>query len=123
MKILLVEDDAPLTELMVLYTRKYQTEWVIVNSEHEAIHEMENHKFSAIILDYRLLDGSSEKVLRASLRLQPESQVLVFSGFLSTLMIDTLSDIRYVSFIRKPTNLNQSFLKFLMNLLKVPCKP
>lgn len=115
-----MDDDADFCNLVQVYSKQFNIEWIVTHNEFQAIHRIQEHVFDLALLDYKILDGSCEQVIKAVNLYKPEMPVVVLSGFLSPLVIDSLSEIRKaIYFVRKPDLLNNAFFTNLFLPFKV----
>lgn len=119
-KILLIDDDEDMCLLFKVFTENFNCSWELAHRGDQAIELLKHNKYDVIILDYKLLAGpSGEETFRQIKRIQPKSNVAILSGFLNTILIDTISDIAPAIFIKKPTFLTYEFFEFLFNWMKI----
>ncbi len=122
MDFLIIDDDSQLLELFKIFSRKWQITWTQALTGENAIELVKKKKFDLILLDFKLLGMDGVEVFRQIKKTNNKVPIIILSGFLSNLVIDMISDIASVAFIKKPTLLTQEFFEYLFSLFPVQKK-
>lgn len=118
-KFLLIDDDTEMSELFAIFSRNYDIEWVLARDGNKGIELVKNNDFDLIFLDYKLLGLSGEETFREIRRIKPLPKIIILSGFLNTITIESISQIGYAIFIKKPNILSYDFFEFLFSIFNI----
>ena len=120
-QILLISDDHNFNDLFKVFLKEYDCECIISESYKNIIHLFKNKFFnpSYCFLDYKLLRWNSEEIFKEIKKQRPSLKVIVLSHFLNTLLIDSITSVGHAFFIKKPSVIDYSFLKWIFSWLDV----
>jgi len=117
-RVLMIDDDRDLCLLFAQAAHRADFQWTCTSSGEQALTLIAQNDYDAILLDYKLLGISGAETFAQIKRLKPDARVAVLSGFLSNLLIETISAIGHAVFIPKPPKINQEFYDFLFRWIK-----
>jgi DNA-binding NtrC family response regulator len=111
-RMLLIEDDEELLQIMADFFRSRHCEVECANEAEEAVAMVRHHRFDVIIADLELnsiegLDGFS--VLKAARQSCPGTKVIVYSGYSDQKVVQAALRHGASQFVRKPTPLDRLF--------------
>lgn len=112
-KILLVEDDESVSEILVAFSQKFNCELIWVKNRLDAEARVLFEKFDLAFLDVRLPEGSGIDVFRFMRSNKIETPVVFLTGFLDMSVIDEAQSVGVSVFVRKPSDFTLDKLKTL----------
>ena len=105
-RVLVVENDAAIRSLIRAVLRRDGFEVDESSSAAEAITHLRTRRYSAIVLELMLPDGSGLEVLREIDSLPPEHHCVVVVSAASPAVLDSVSHARVRSKLRKPFDIS-----------------
>lgn len=105
-KILLVDDEIEFLEAMSDRMAVRDMKVVTASSALEAIERVEKDVFDAIILDYQLPEMDGFMALKNIKEIQPESQIILLTGFATVEKRDKAIQMGALDLLEKPVDLN-----------------
>ena len=105
-RILIVDDEADFLEVMAERMSARGVEVATAPSAHEALRQVEEGRFDAVILDLRMPEIDGLETLKAIKAKQPEAQVILLSG--QATLQDGIEAMKLgaLDFLEKPADMN-----------------
>lgn len=122
-RILVVDDQDGIAELIERALDGYHCEIVSVNDGESAVRELRKGKFDLVFLDIVLPGMNGIDVLRELKRLSPDTPVVIMTGYFNGSLLDEASRLGIVSFIRKPIDFTPAFVQNIYKLFKLRGSP
>ncbi len=103
-RLLLVEDEAPLRELLARYLARlgHSVDSAALAEQAWGLFDEAPEGFDLVIVDLTLPDLSGEQLLRRMIRRRPQVRILVSSGAPFSVSLLPLADPRQAAFLQKP---------------------
>lgn len=112
-KILLVEDDESVSEILMSFSQKFNCEMVWVKNRLDAEARVLFEKFDLAFLDVRLPEGSGIDVFRFMRQNGVVTPVVFLTGYLDNSVIDEAQSVGFSVFVRKPSDFTLAKLRML----------
>jgi excisionase family DNA binding protein len=105
--VLVVDDDESLQNLFKLFLKKIGFSRVVVGTVKEAIAALEKQKFDLVFLDLKLPDVPADDVYDFVKRDQPDSPVIIITGYPDSEMLDRILAKGPITVLKKPLKTEQ----------------
>lgn len=105
--VLVVDDDENLQNLFKVFLRKIGFSRVVVGTVKEALAAIEKQKFDLIFLDLKLPDGPADDVYDAAKEQQPDSPIVIITGYPDSAMLDRILARGPITVLKKPLKVEQ----------------
>jgi excisionase family DNA binding protein len=105
--VLVVDDDESLQNLFKVFLRKIGFSRVVVGTVKEALAAIEKQKFDLIFLDLKLPDGPADDVYDAAKEQQPDSPIVIITGYPDSAMLDRILARGPITVLKKPLKVEQ----------------
>jgi len=105
--VLVVDDDESLQNLFKLFLKKIGFSRVVVGTVKEALAALEKQKFDLVFLDLKLPDGPADDVYDMVKRDQPETPIIVITGYPDSEMLDRILAKGPITVLKKPLKVDQ----------------
>jgi len=105
--VLVVDDDESLQNLFKVFLRKIGFSRVVVGTVKEALAAIEKQKFDLIFLDLKLPDGPADYVYDAAKEQQPDSPIVIITGYPDSAMLDRILARGPITVLKKPLKVEQ----------------
>ena len=101
-KILIIDDDNFICDILSkhLQNNSYRTE--VAFSSKKAVELLKNNKFSLVLCDYRLPDGSGLEILQKTKLINPDLPVIIMTAYADVAMAVKLIKMGAADYITKP---------------------
>jgi DNA-binding NtrC family response regulator len=122
-KILLVDDDENDREMMMRGSKEYNIEWYIAPNYKKAVECLEKHgkEFRLVFLDLNLNSVPDGTVLFRKIKEEcPWLPVLVLSGHIDDHVIEHMTEVGFVMFLKKPIRYDTKFFGELFFAFNIP---
>jgi DNA-binding NtrC family response regulator len=124
-KILLVEDDENDRNLMMRGSEEFNIDWYVAGDYNGAIQCLEKYgnEFRLVFLDLHLsTHPGGQELFRRIKQDYPWLPVLVLSGHIDGHVIDQMTEIGFVMFLKKPVQYDTKFFGELFFAFNIPRK-
>jgi two-component system response regulator HydG len=118
-KILIIDDDIDLCTLLSRYLSKKGFETETAHTGSKGIAKFTEHKFDAVICDYRLCDMDGKHIIAALKEKDPSVKLLVITGYSDIKTAVEVIKLGAFDYITKPL-IPDEVTSILANLLQMP---
>lgn len=118
-RLLIVDDNDGIVDLIQDALKNYDCEFKVASCVSSALECIQSDKFDLIFVDIALRDYAGFELLREIKQAAPDTPVVVMTGFFNGELLDKAAQIGVVSFMRKPFDFNQEFIKNIFRLFKI----
>ncbi len=112
MRVLVLEDEASLRDILALILEDFGYEVEEAGSLKEAREKLNEEEFDLALVDLRLPDGSGMELVREIKRRSPETEVIIITAYASTETVKEAFELGVYDYVEKPFNIND--LKLLI---------
>lgn len=105
--LLIVEDDATMSEFLTDYLSPGRYEVTAVNNGSKAIKALRDHKFDVAIVDLKLPGKDGIKVLEKARSYQPELKPIIITAYPSVETVARSTNLGAVDYLTKPFSLDE----------------
>ena len=117
-RVLIVDDEVDLREVLKSVLVEYFTEVVTVSSYAEAVKKLADSKFDVIISDYKLGDRTGLEIRKWQIQNQADIQFILLTGYSEDPGIVTHLKTDYFKVLQKPAHINELILPLLKDYPK-----
>lgn len=118
-RILILEDDPDLTQILESVLEQHDCEVVAVSTVAEAIEASQSQKFDLVFVDLLLPDGSGVRLIQSVKKRWPHTPIVVMTGLVFDSALDRALSYGPVAFLRKPSDTTFSAIVNLLAMFKL----
>lgn len=122
LKVLVVEDEAPVRELIRLCLQSFNVELEEAESGEQAIALIERTDFQVVILDLRLPGLSGIEVFRTIRARSKKVRVVITSGYITSHTFSEIQQIGIATVVQKPLQLTKEWFVEIFSQFGFPEK-
>ena len=103
--VLTIDDDPVFCQLVKRGLERHGYEVIIANNDTDALQQAKDHQAAFILLDLRLGDASGIQLIEPLLEINPESQIIVMTGYASLTTAVQAIKLGAVNYLAKPVDI------------------
>ena len=107
MKVLILEDEASLREILSIVLEEFGYEVEEASTLQEGLEKVERECFDLALVDLRLPDGSGMELVRKLKRERRETEVIIITAFASTETVKEAIELGVYDYVEKPFKLDE----------------
>jgi DNA-binding NtrC family response regulator len=118
-RLLIVDDNVGIVRLIKDALKNYDCDFAVASCASSALDCLQSEKFDLIFVDIAMPDRSGVELLKEIKQAAPETPVIVMTGYFNGELLEKTADLGIVSFMRKPFDFNQDFIKNIFRTFKI----
>lgn len=120
-RLLIVDDNEGIVGLIKDALKNYDCEFRVAACATSALDCIQSEKFDLIFVDIAIPELNGVELLREIKQAAPETPVIVMTGLFNGELLDQTAPLGVTSFMRKPFDVNQEFIKSIFRVFKINC--